>query len=88
MIENNMIENLVSAAKEFEISNEINWDGVNIDRDTLYESMAITALEIATSVGDQEEREVLVLSTLTSLLVQNVILKLGQNLDAQDQTNN
>lgn len=69
---------IVSLAREVEIKDNIDWNTVPISQDTAYEMFADNVLTQMLEVPE-EHRELIMMSTLTKLLVENFVLnaKLG-----------
>jgi hypothetical protein len=74
--------NIVSQlAQEAEIADPIDWGYLKIDETTAYKMMASHVVE---NFGNSAQHELVMLSTITKLLVENFVLNL--KLNGQDPT--
>jgi len=67
-------EQLVELAMEGEVTDPIDWNGLNIDKVTAYKLMADQALSMYSTVGP--DRDLVMLSIITKMIVENFILNL------------
>jgi hypothetical protein len=73
------VEQLISLAKEAEITDPLNWDLIKVDKETVYSIMASNVLEQFASLKD-EEKLVIAMGTVTKLLVENFYLHMKEKL--------
>lgn len=66
---------LAELAKEASLRDPIDWSKLNVTEDVAYELMASNVLEQMEGVKD-EEREIVLMATVTKLLVENFVLVL------------
>lgn len=64
---------LVNLAKDMEIKDSVDWSKLDIDENTIYETMASSVIDQMYSVPDNQ-RETVALATITKLLVENLVL--------------
>jgi hypothetical protein len=67
------VEQLADLAREAEIADPIDWNGLAINEATAYRMMASHVLEMYATAGT-ENRDAVMLSTITKLLVENFVL--------------
>lgn len=66
---------LVSLAKDMEIADSVDLSSLDIDENTVYETMASSVIDQMFSVPD-DQRETVALATIVKLLVENLILNI------------
>lgn len=64
---------LIKLAKEMEIKDPVDWNSINLSEDQAYEMMANSVLDQMFSIPEKH-RDIVMLSTLTKLLVENLVL--------------
>jgi len=79
---NEKIHTIAELAREAEITDPIDWGMLNIDEPTAYRMMASHVVE---QFQDSADHELVMLSTITKLLVENFVLNL--KLDGYRQQN-
>jgi len=67
---------LIDLAKEIEKDDPIKWDGLNLDRDAVYNMLAMSVLERIQSSDSSESRELILLATAINLVVANFVLEM------------
>ena len=70
------IDELISLAKEVEAEDSIDWGMLNISEDDAYKLIAADVLEMANSWGEGEDKEIVMLVTITKLVLENFVLNL------------
>lgn len=78
-----MIEQIIELAKEAEKDNPIPWELVNLDRDYSWEVIATDVYELYLKLvasTTREERELVFLSIVTNLTMQNFVLNVNLGL--------
>jgi len=68
---------LVSLAKDMEIKDSLDFSDLDIDKNTIYETMANSVIDQMYSVPD-EQRETIALATIVKLLVENLVLNINE----------
>jgi len=68
---------LVSLAKDMEIKDSLDFSNLDIDKNTIYETMASSVIDQMYSVPD-EQRETIALATIVKLLVENLVLNINE----------
>lgn len=76
------VEQLADLAREAEITDPIDWSNFAINEATAYRMMASHVLEMYATVGP-DNRDTVMLSTITKLLVENFVLNI--RISAQSQ---
>ena len=71
----NLTQQLVTLAKEIGSEDPIDWAMLAVDEDTTYEMLASSVIENYLS-NPKEDREMLMLGTITHLVVENFVLNL------------
>ena len=69
------IMQLAQLAMDSEMSIDIDWANLNIDKEQAFMSMASNVIDQIESL-DEEQRSVVALATITKLLVENFVLNL------------
>lgn len=77
------LNQLVALAMESEITDPIDWGMLSISEDHAYRLMALHVLEMFENKQDDEYFDIIILSTMTKLLVENFVL----NLKLKEQLN-
>lgn len=70
------IDELVELAKEVESEDPIDWGMLNISEDDAYKLIAADVLEMTSSWGEGEDKEIIMLVTITKLVLENFVLNL------------
>ena len=76
-------EEIIELAKEVEISDEIDWDELPLDKDRIYQIIGSQAYELYEHYSQSENGEAILLATITKLLIENFVLNLrvkGNNI--------
>lgn len=71
----NLVEQIVELAKEIEAEDPIDFGMLNIDEDVAYRIMATGVLE-SYLMNDPEDRDLILIATVTKLTVENFVLNL------------
>lgn len=72
-------EEIIQLAKEVELSDEIDWEGLPLEKDRIYQIVGSQAYELYEHYTQSEEGEAVLLATVTKLLVENFVLNLKVN---------
>ena len=78
---------LVDIAQEVEKEDPIDWDRLSVGKEEAYKMIATSVLEQFDKTEYTEEDKVILLSTITKLLVENMLLNI-RVLDQQQKLNN
>jgi hypothetical protein len=70
------LEQLIELAGEVESQDPIDWGMLNISEDEALKLIAIDVLEMFNSVRDSEDRDNIMLATVTKLVLENFVLQL------------
>lgn len=73
---NYTLEQITELAKEVELGDGINWDNLNVERDRIYQIIASQVYEMYHTWGSADDKEAIMLATITKLVVENFILNL------------
>lgn len=76
MNKNTKLDQLVELAMETEITDPIDWDMLSISEENAYRMMALHVLEMFDNKKDDKYFDIIVMSTMTKLLVENFVLNL------------
>jgi hypothetical protein len=76
MNKNTKLDQLVELAMETEITDPIDWDMLSISEENAYKMMALHVLEMFDNKKDDKYFDIIVMSTMTKLLVENFVLNL------------
>lgn len=71
----NLVQQIAEIAREIESEDPIDWAMLTVDEETVYEMMASSVLENYLS-NSKEDREMIMLGTITHLVVENFVLNL------------
>lgn len=71
----NLVQQIAEIAREIELEDPIDWAMLTVDEETVYEMMASSVLENYLS-NSKEDREMIMLGTITHLVVENFVLNL------------
>lgn len=72
-------EQIIQLAKEVELTDEIDWDGLPLEKDRIYQLVGSQAYELYEEFSQSEDGEAVLLATVTKLLVENFVLNLKVN---------
>jgi phage-related baseplate assembly protein len=72
-------EEIIELAKEVELSDEIDWEGLPLEKDRIYQLVGSQAYELYAEYSQSEDGEAVLLATVTKLLVENFVLNLKVN---------
>jgi hypothetical protein len=70
------LEQIIELAKEVEVSDEIDWDDLPLDKDRIYQIIGSQTYELYESYAKSENGEAILLATITKLLIENFVLNL------------
>ena len=69
-------EQIIELAKEVELSDEIEWDNLPLDKDRIYQIIGSQTYELYEEYAKSENGEAILLATITKLLIENFVLNL------------
>jgi hypothetical protein len=69
-------EQIIELAKEVELSDMIDWQGLPLEKDRIYQIVGSQAYELYETFTQSEDGEAVLLATVTKLLVENFVLNL------------
>lgn len=72
-------EQIIALAKEVELIDEIEWEGLPLDKDRIYQLVGSQAYEVYEQFTQSDDGEAVLLATVTKLLVENFVLNLKVN---------
>jgi hypothetical protein len=72
-------EEIIQLAKEVELSDEIDWEGLPLEKDRIYQLVGSQAYELYQHYTQSDDGEAILLATVTKLLVENFVLNLKVN---------
>ena len=72
-------EQIIELAKEVEMSDQIQWEDLPLDKDRVYQLIGSQAYELYANYSLSEDGEAILIATITKLLVENFILNLKVN---------
>lgn len=72
-------EQIIELAKEVELSDMIDWEGLPVEQDRIYQIVGSQAYEVYEEFTNSEDGEAILLATVTKLLVENFVLNLRVN---------
>jgi len=72
-------EEIIELAKEVELSDMIDWEGLPLEKDRIYQIVGSQAYEVYEEFTNSEDGEAILLATVTKLLVENFVLNLRVN---------
>jgi hypothetical protein len=70
------LDQLVDLAKQFEISDPINWEDLSIEQDAAYRLVAANILEFYNNIGTMEEQNHILLACVVKLSIENFLLNI------------
>lgn len=70
------LEQLITLAKEVESQDPIDWGMLNIDEDDALKLIALDVLDMFNSYESSDDKEAILLATITALLLENFTLNL------------
>lgn len=70
------LEELISLTKEVEAEDPIDWGMLNISEEAAYKMIASSVLEMFNAWSTHEEKEIVMLVTITKLVLENFVLNL------------
>jgi hypothetical protein len=70
---------IIELAKEVEISDEIDWDDLPLDKDRIYEIIGSQSYELYEEYAKSENGEAILIATVIKLLIENFVLNLRVN---------
>jgi phage-related baseplate assembly protein len=72
-------EQIIELAKEVELTDQIDWEGLPLEKDRIYQLVGSQAYELYQEYSQSEDGEAVLLATVTKLLVENFVLNLKVN---------
>lgn len=72
-------EQIIELAKEVELTDMIDWEGLPLEKDRIYQIVGSQAYELYDAYTQSEDGEAILLATVTKLLVENFVLNLKVN---------
>ena len=72
-------EEIIALAKEVELSDMIDWEGIPLEKDRIYQLVGSQAYELYDTYTQSDDGEAVLLATVTKLLVENFVLNLKLN---------
>jgi len=72
-------EQIIELAKEVELSDQIDWDNLPLEKDRIYQIVGSQAYELYANYSQSEDGEAILIATVTKLLVENFVLNLKVN---------
>jgi hypothetical protein len=69
-------EEIIELAKEVELSDEIDWADLPLDKDRIYQIIGSQTYELYEHYSQSENGEAILLATITKLLIENFVLNL------------
>jgi len=72
-------EEIIELAKEVELSDMIDWEGLPLEKDRIYQIVGSQAYEVYEEFTNSADGEAILLATVTKLLVENFVLNLRVN---------
>lgn len=77
------VEQIIELAREVETEDGIDWAGLPVDKDKIYQIIGSQVYELYNQASGTEDGEALLLATITKLVIENFVLNLqipGNNL--------
>lgn len=72
-------DQIIALAKEVELSDMIDWEGLPLEKNRIYQIVGSQAYELYNEYSNSEDGEAILLATVTKLLVENFVLNLKVN---------
>ena len=72
-------EQIIQLAKEVELTDMIDWEGLPLEKDRIYQLVGSQAYELYEQYTNSDDGEAILLATVTKLLVENFVLNLRVN---------
>jgi hypothetical protein len=72
-------EKIIELAKEVELSDMIDWEGLPLEKDRIYQIVGSQAYELYDEYTNSDDGEAILLATVIKLLVENFVLNLRVN---------
>ena len=69
-------EQIIELAKEVELTDQIDWDNLPLEKDRIYQLIGSQAYELYANYSQSEDSEAILIATVTKLLVENFVLNL------------
>lgn len=69
------LEDLIKLATDVELIDSINWEGLNVDREKIYQIIASQVYEMY-ALEEFDDRETIMLVTIIKLVVENFVLNI------------
>ena len=74
-------EQIIDLAKNVELEDNINWDETHLDRDKVYQIVGSQVYEYYDTWAEADDKEAIMLATITKLVVENFVLNVKVNAD-------
>jgi phage-related baseplate assembly protein len=72
-------EEIIELAKEVELTDQIDWEDLPLEKDRIYQLVGSQAYELYQEYSQSDDGEAVLLATVTKLLVENFVLNLKVN---------
>jgi hypothetical protein len=72
-------EQIIELAKEVELTDQIDWENLPLEKDRIYQIIGSQAYELYANYSQSEDGEAILIATVTKLLVENFVLNLKVN---------
>lgn len=72
-------EQIIELAKEVELTDQIDWEDLPLEKDRIYQLVGSQAYELYQEYSQSDDGEAVLLATVTKLLVENFVLNLKVN---------
>ena len=69
-------DDIIEFAKEVELEDNIDWEGLPLDKDRIYQIVGSQVCELYEQWGQSDNSETIMLATITKLVVENFVLNL------------
>ena len=69
-------EQIIELAKEVELSDEIDWADLPLDKDRIYQIIGSQTYELYEEYSKSEDGEAILIATVIKLLIENFVLNL------------
>ena len=69
-------EQIIDLAKSVELGDSIDWSGINVDRDKIYQLIGSQVYDLYSEWQQSEGGDAILLATITKLVVENFLLNL------------
>lgn len=69
-------EEIIELAQNVELGDSIDWNGLNIQREQVYQIIGSQVYEMYEEWADNDDTEAVLLATITKLVVENYVLNI------------